>query len=185
MLALLASPDVALFTPLPNACYLQVSGVPISEHKLREPAGADAGKGTPTRTVHRPRKRKRRRRRRDEAGSSNEEDETTGQDSPWPEMQPMIVDEPTSPVRPLPRIEVTASPSPTKLGLSLRPALSAPLLGSGPFQSTQVPAQLASSQLSVTQHSPTKRLRSTQSSVSVFGGSEAAPMAKRKKLETL
>ncbi|GJN91088.1 hypothetical protein Rhopal_004105-T1 [Rhodotorula paludigena] len=139
MLALLASPDVALFTPLPNACYLQVSGVPISEHKLREPAGTDAGKVTSTRTVHRPRKRRRRRRRRDEAGSSNEEGKTTGQDSPWPETQPMIVDEPASPVRPLPRIE----------------------------------------------QSPTKRLRSTQSSVGVFGGSEAAPTAKRRKLETL
>ncbi|BGP48846.1 Telomerase reverse transcriptase [Rhodotorula kratochvilovae] len=187
LIDLLSSPSIALFVPLPNACFLQVSGVPVADLKPRDLATASAGQHVSSRTCHVRRKRKRRRRGKTPTRDEDKEDEQDER-----EASPMDVDivppsAPVSPFRPLPpRIEVSASPSPTKRTRPLGPALSAPLLGISPFTSTQQASQALPTQPLSTLLSSTKRLRPTQSSGSVFGvSSEGERASKRRRVETL
>ncbi|BGP40727.1 Telomerase reverse transcriptase [Rhodotorula kratochvilovae] len=87
LIDLLSSPSIALFVPLPNACFLQVSGVPVADLKPRDLATASAGQHVSSRTCHVRRKRKRRRRGKTPTRDEDKEDEQDER-----EASPMDVD---------------------------------------------------------------------------------------------
>ncbi|KAK4334926.1 Telomerase reverse transcriptase [Rhodotorula toruloides] len=176
LIDLLASPTTAVFTALPNACLLQVSGTPVAELRLLSSDTAATTRAQSGRPAHQRRKRKRRRKACDVAQVDESADET----APG---SPMSID-PTQPVPSLPpspsqvpRIEVPASPSPTKRARILGPSHSAPDFGQPGGGSQRLFAST----------SPSKRsLVATQSVGSTFGASEMSERpAKRRRLETL
>ncbi|BGP32724.1 Telomerase reverse transcriptase [Rhodotorula toruloides] len=176
LIDLLASPTVAVFTALPNACLLQVSGTPVAELRSLSSDGATPSTAQGGRPAHQRRKRKRWRKSCEAAQVDKSADDT----SPG---SPMSVDPtqlaPSLPPSPsqLPRIEVPASPSSTERARILGPSQSAPDFGQpgGGSQRLFVPT------------SPSKRsLAATQSAGSTLGASELSERpAKRRKLETL
>ncbi|GAA6058467.1 hypothetical protein JCM3770_002740 [Rhodotorula araucariae] len=192
LIDLLSSSSTALFVPLPNACFLQVSGIPVGELKPRDlTAAAIAGECGPSRTCHERRKRKRRRKGKAtlEVVEDKEYEGVEGQEEG---MSPMDVDDvtsvtPGSSIRPAPSpIGISASSSLTKGVRAFGPARSGPVLGLSPFAPIPHASQALPQQVDQTSLSPTKRLRPTQSSGSVFGTSSGPERAtKRRKHETI
>ncbi|GAA5971226.1 hypothetical protein JCM11641_004195 [Rhodosporidiobolus odoratus] len=178
LIHLLSDPNIALFAPLPNASYLQVSGTPVADLKPLEELwkiGATQRK----RAAHQRARRKRRRavKTRDDAESIEPaaDEESSARTS-------MVNGDCDMEMPSMPRVTVTAPTSLAKR--SLRAFSSAPLLQSPTKQSGCVPALAgASSKLS-----PTKLgrmpLRATQSMASIAEGAEERPK-KRRKLETI
>ncbi|GAA5915420.1 hypothetical protein JCM6882_001418 [Rhodosporidiobolus microsporus] len=182
LIELFSDPSIAVFTALPNACYLQVSGVPVADLQLREDAPEEKQvKTRSTRPVHQRAKRKRRRRSGATEGEVEEPDtlaveevdEGAAMDADTPPPQP-----------PLPKLQIDTVGPPSLSKTALRPTVSAPLFASSsvrpafpPLRPTQTSSQL----------SPTKSgrlpLRATQSSTSFAGGEERPK--KRRKLETI
>ncbi|GAA6017946.1 hypothetical protein JCM10207_002715 [Rhodosporidiobolus poonsookiae] len=187
LVELLSNPLVAMFTSLPNACYLQVSGVPVADLKLIEEHYTAKSTSSSRRTHQRAKRKRRRCARGHEEALKPAEDQPVEEDDPADAME---VDEPiaeTQPaVEPMPTVEVqVASPSPTKR--FLRQTLSAPSLfptGNQPFSQAR-PTPQALSQLSPTK-SGRLPLRATQSLASIAEtDSTSLRPAKRRKLLTL
>ncbi|BGP16855.1 Telomerase reverse transcriptase [Rhodosporidiobolus nylandii] len=179
LIELFANPDIALFSPLPNACYLQVSGVPVADLKPLEDVSKSQSASTSTgRPAHQRAKRKRQRRCR----AADERVDEAGGENASAAVDVMDLDESPSLHPPTPpRIEV-APPTPSKR--PLRPFASAPLLQSPSKQPSSPPPHISS------QVSPSKGsrlpLRATQSLASVVESLEASePPKKRRKLETI
>ncbi|GAA5826431.1 hypothetical protein JCM11251_002363 [Rhodosporidiobolus azoricus] len=184
LIDLLSDPNIAIFSALPNACYVQLSGVPVAELKLREEQGVKSTSARHSkRPVHQRAKRTRRRRCGTREEGLKEEgqavreaaDEGAAMDIDCPPI-------PTPPKPPVPLINLAKSPSPVKP--AIRPTVSAPDLTSStaqPFLQSCPSTQLS------THLSPTKRnrppLRATQSSVSLAGADERPK--KRRKLQTI
>ncbi|BGP08731.1 Telomerase reverse transcriptase [Rhodotorula toruloides] len=180
LIDLLASPTTAVFTALPNACLLQVSGTPVAE--LR-PLGGDATAQSAARSG-RPAHQRRKRRRRRKSGQTAQLEEPFDDTAPG---SPMSIDpiqhSPSPPPSPsqLPRIEVPASPSPMKRARALGSSRSAPDLGQPNSSAHTVSQRLFAPT------SPSKRsLAATHSAGSTIGASEMSERpAKRRRLETL
>ncbi|ORY89785.1 hypothetical protein BCR35DRAFT_158799 [Leucosporidium creatinivorum] len=178
LLTLLSSSTTALFTPLANACLLQVSGTPVSELKPRYILDEEI-----RRKQKKPRKRinragKRKRRKKDtlhDDDDSTEEREATVEATPPPSPPPPTIRTPNQ--------------SPIKRIRTLGPSVSAPeLLSPGRTLGAQSRALV----FPATQAGDRTALRPTQSSTSLLGGGvkrraelEMGVKLKRKKLETL
>lgn len=189
LIELLSSPLIALFVPLPNACFLQVSGTPVAELKPHNLFKTSASSKRCSRPVHDRARRKRRRKNKAVLEPEEPEEPDEGHDDI--DMHSVdVVLVPPSPVAhvfPAPSEPPSRAPSPTKRSRPLGPAVSAPLLGVASIQDAQAASQMAATQVTSSQASPTKRLRPIQSATSVFGGasSEAGRVTKRRKLATL
>ncbi|GAA5844734.1 hypothetical protein JCM9279_002901 [Rhodotorula babjevae] len=188
LIELLSSPSIAIFMPLANACFLQVSGTPVAELKPHDPFSKDAASSKrKARTAHERTKRKRW--RKGTAASSPDEPDEADADSDMRIADIVLV--PPSPTESASASPAAASPSrptsPTSRTRPHGPSLSAPLLGTATFLDGQSPAPAAPTQLFDSQLSPTKRVRPSQSICSTFGGgSEAGERpTKRRKLATL
>ncbi|GAA5851509.1 hypothetical protein JCM8547_001116 [Rhodosporidiobolus lusitaniae] len=176
VIELFSNPSIAVFTALPNACLMQVSGVPVGDLKMLDEITATSSSTTrPSRGAHQRTKRKRRKRCRaelDEVEEKENEQELEAEDET---MRP--VDEPVQPPPPpLPRIALAGSPSPTKS--SLRPTVSAPLLS----PSRPSPFSHATPSLTPFARLP---LRATRSLVSVSGSEAVERPKKRRKMEVV
>ncbi|GAA5959406.1 hypothetical protein JCM21900_006848 [Sporobolomyces salmonicolor] len=182
LINLLSNPTIALFSPLQNACYLQIAGVPLAELKpIEAELQATASyKSTNGRKTHSRTKRKRRRRRKGAAEDSGDEDV---------EMKNASAPSPARPSAPPPPETVTFVPrSPQKRLPTHGHSVSVPFLGSSAFPAPQQTGTRTQPFLA-TQVSPMKRcrlgLRATQSVTGAMEGGEAGREVKRRKVETL
>ncbi|GAA5865197.1 hypothetical protein JCM1840_003940 [Sporobolomyces johnsonii] len=182
LINLLTNPTIALFSPLPNACYLQIAGVPLAELKPIEAElhTTTSSKSTNGLKTHSRGKRKRRRRGKGAAEDVGDEDVEMKNASTPPRAQP-----PTPP----PPVTVTfVSPTPHKRLRTLGPSVSAPSLGSFALPAPQQ-TQTQTQPFPATQVSPAKRcrlsLRPTQSVTGAMEGGEAGKPVKRRKVETV
>ncbi|CEQ41347.1 SPOSA6832_03072 [Sporobolomyces salmonicolor] len=182
LINLLSNPTIALFSPLQNACYLQIAGVPLAELKpIEAELQATAScKSTNGRKTHSRTKRKRRRRGKGAAEDRGDEDV---------EMKNASAPSPARPSAPPPPETVTFVPrSPQKRLPTHGHSVSVPLLGSSAFPAPQQTGTRTQPFLA-TQVSPMKRcrlgLRATQSVTGAMEGGEAGRAVKRRKVETL
>lgn len=176
LLTLFASPTVALFTPLANACFLQISGTPVSELKPRYLLEEELKRGQkrPRKRSSRVGKRKRREADLDDSNQPTEDREATVEATPPPSPPSLAIRTPNQ--------------SPIKRLRTLGPSISAPEL----LSPRRPLAPLRSLVFPPTQAVDKTTLRPTQSSASILGGvkrgaelKSGAKDVKRKKLETL
>lgn len=176
LITLLASPTTALFTPLANACYLQVSGTSVSElkpHSLLEQAKSKLKRRSNGREGGRKRRRGKKR-----AHDGDEQPRATTPTHPSPPIINVTSPHPST-LLPLP---------PPKRARLLGPSISAPQLGSpfrhAPEQSLLAPTASARPPLRPAQSvaslldGPTTRKAEAISGIAVRNG-------KRRKMETL
>ncbi|BGP25246.1 Telomerase reverse transcriptase [Rhodotorula toruloides] len=189
LIDLLASPTTAVFTPLPNACLLQVSGTPLAELRPLSSDVVAYHEAKSDRPAHQRRKRKRRRKSNEAAkGDLEEEAEEVACGSPMSVDPTQLVSSP-QPSPQLSRIDGSTSLSPTRRARILGPSHSAPDLGP-PCSPTYTLSHRLFHRLLVPT-SPSKRSltatqSATQSARSLIGVSEMSERpAKRRRLETL